>query len=54
MELRESRKHKRRAQVAENTRLFADTKQEKRLLRDKESVGDPKADAQGSQKIKEA
>ena len=46
MELKESRKHKKRAKRAEQTRLFADTKQERRILKDKESVGDPAADAQ--------
>ena len=54
MELKESRKLKRRAKAAEDTRLFADTKQEKRILRDNESIGDPGADAQGSQKITQA
>ena len=53
-QLHQSRKQKRRAEKAENTRLFADTKQEKRILKDKESIGDPRADAQGSQKIQEA
>ena len=51
MELKESRKLKKRAKTAEDTRLFADTKQEKRILKDKESIGEPSADAQGSQKI---
>ena len=53
-QLHQSRKQKRRAEKAENTRLFADTKQEKRILKDKESIGDPRADVQGSQKIQEA
>ncbi len=52
-QLHQSRKQKRRAEKAENTRLFADTKQEKRILQDKESIGDPQADMQGSQKIQE-
>ena len=54
MQLHQSRKQRRRAKNAEHTQLFADTKQEKRLLRDKESIGDPAADTQGSQKIKQA
>lgn len=54
MELQESRKQKKRAKRAEQTQLYADTKQEKRILKDKESIGDPAADAQGSQKIKQA
>ena len=53
-QLQQSRKQKRRAEKAETTRLFADTKQEKRILKDKESIGDPRADAQGSQKIQDA
>ena len=54
VELKESRKLKKRAKTAENMRLFADTKQEKRILKDKQSIGDPKADASGSQRIQEA
>ena len=54
VELKESRKLKKRAKTAENMRLFADTKQEKRILKDKQSIGDPKGDASGSQKIQEA
>ena len=54
VELKESRKHKKRAKRAEQIRLFADTKQERRILKDKESVGDPAADAKGSQKLTEA
>ena len=54
MQLHQSRKQRRRAKNAEHTQLFADTKEEKRLLRDKESIGDPAADTQGSQKIKQA